>query len=90
MIGQPKISTSIPYPPRYQPIPPPDQTPQQLQADYCQRMGAPPFAPASGVCWHCHRSIYSSNDGEDGGYSKLYTMSAHITECPYCHYSFCE
>lgn len=28
------------------------------QAEYCQRTGAPDFAPSAGCCWKCHRNIY--------------------------------
>ena len=49
------------------------------------------FAPSSGICWHCGRSIYEPVTGPDGhvsGYSVEDAARTVITDCPHCHYSF--
>ena len=64
------------------------------QDNYCEKNGLPHFAPYDGVCYSCHKNIYSPRliDGTDE-YSGIPTYKAGcqlITGCPHCHYSFCE
>lgn len=53
-----------------------------LQAQYCERICAPHFAPR--VCYSCHREIYSHPRAQAEAAVTL------ITGCYYCHRSFCD
>ena len=52
---------------------------RKAQEELCRQKHLPHFAPASGVCWSCHRQIYEELDGR-----------SFITGCPYCHRSYCD
>lgn len=43
------------------------------------------FAPMNGVCYRCHRQMYS-----EGGISVERARRNLTTGCPFCHYSFVE
>lgn len=56
---------------------------QEAQRQYCRETKTPRFAPTDGICWSCHKQIYSRISLEMAS-TRL------ITGCPHCHYSFCE
>ena len=58
----------------------------KAQYDYCEKNQQPHFAPPSGRCYRCGRSIYSGQFG----YSVEQAGVQYITGCPYCNRSFCD
>ena len=69
------------------------------QEEYCDRTGAPHFAPGfrNGYrCYRCGQNIYGGprthlvTGRTSQGYSVEYARDHLITGCPFCHYSFCE
>ena len=53
------------------------------QKAYCKRKEYPLFAPDDGICYACHKQIYSE-------ISILQAGHTHITGCPICHRSYCD
>jgi len=49
----------------------------ELQKKYCEDTGKPFFAPSSGICWGCSRTIVDKDN-------EL------ITGCDKCNTSYCE
>lgn len=61
----------------------------KAQARYCKVNNYPHFAPYDGICYRCHKNIYTESDGHHG--ISVENAGTHlITGCPHCHYSFCE
>lgn len=67
------------------------------QRQYCERTGAPHFAPKSGICWNCNRIIYETSEkvgylGEKviTGISVEEASTSLVTGCPHCFRSYCE
>lgn len=64
---------------------------KMAQEEYCEEHGVPLFAPISGICHNCFRSIYwRNNQTERIGYTVEEARSIHITSCPHCNASFIE
>jgi len=57
----------------------------KAQSDFCKERWYPDFFPLDGVCYSCHRSIFT-----DGGIDVERAGSMHITGCPLCHHSYCD
>jgi len=55
----------------------------KAQSDYCSKNSLPHFAPSNGKCFKCSRQIYNVISLE-------LASSALITDCPYCHASYCS
>lgn len=51
----------------------------KAQADLCNEMNYPHFAPRDGVCWNCKGQIYTRKDGK-----------SLITGCPLCGRTYCD
>lgn len=73
----------------------------KAQAEYCERTGAPHFAPKSGICWSCKSNIYEKkektyNKGTEyeqtveSGISIEQASSKLVTGCPHCNRSYCD
>jgi len=66
------------------------------QKAYCERTGAPHFAPSDGSCWSCHRQIYAGEWVETpygkyhSGISVEKAGSSLVTGCPHCNRSYCD
>ena len=66
------------------------------QKAYCEKTGAPRFAPYDGVCYSCHQQIYAGEIVKAGhiryhsGYSVEYAASHLVTGCPYCYASYVD
>lgn len=68
------------------------------QRNYCERNALPHFAPFDGICWCCHKNIYSpvavrNPITGEYTYTGIPTYRAGcqlITGCPHCNYSFCN
>ena len=60
----------------------------EAQRGYCEKMGAPHFAPPDGECWRCGKNIYQSY--ERAGYTNETASTKLITGCPHCNISYCE
>ncbi len=59
---------------------------KEEQFSLCEKAQLPQFAPANGVCYTCHRNIYSS----PCGYSVEEAATKYITRCPCCSGSFVD
>ena len=55
---------------------------KEVQKLHCKEKNLPHFAPHDGKCFCCKRQIYDKLNLED--------CKEHITDCPYCHTSFCD
>ena len=55
----------------------------RAQRDYCDTHKVPHFAPKDGVCWCCHKQIYTEITFEKAS-SEL------ITGCPICARTYCD
>ena len=73
----------------------------KAQAEYCERTGAPHFAPKSGFCWKCRSNIYEKKDQVYGkgtqfeqtfesGISVEQASNKLVTGCPHCNRSYCD
>lgn len=74
----------------------------KAQQEYCDRTGAPHFAPKSGICWNCHQNIYEAVEHTVRDYqtSDITTYitgidvekagSELVTGCPHCCRSYCD
>lgn len=75
----------------------------KAQKEYCDKTGAPHFAPKSGVCWKCHQNIYKVVEHErknwqTGEVVGTYTTGIDVekagnelvTGCPHCNRSYCD
>jgi ribosomal protein S27AE len=64
----------------------------EAQREFCERTGAPHFAPHKGVCWKCGRNIY--NEVDKGTYKTGISVEAAasrlVTGCPHCNRSYCD
>ena len=63
------------------------------QEEYCEKHGAPHFAPHSGLCFRCHLQIYGilvADGKETYGISVEKAGNQLITGCPFCHISFVD
>ena len=56
------------------------------QKDYSDRHDVPHFAPREGICFYCHRNIYTGPQA----YTPEYAAMHLITSCPYCNHTFCD
>lgn len=50
----------------------------ELQKKYCEDKGLPFFAPSSGICWGCNKTVRDSNTEHITGHSDG------------CHRTFCD
>ena len=57
----------------------------EAQSKLCENRELPCFSPENGICWNCHKNIYSKN-----GFTVKEASNTLITYCPFCHYSFLE
>ena len=60
------------------------------QKTLCREKGHPHFAPLSGVCYACGKSVYQNYELESGSVSNGLDGKALVTGCPHCHRSFCD
>jgi hypothetical protein len=63
------------------------------QKGLCKEKGYPHFAPLSGTCWKCGRSIYQNYkivDRSDERLSNGYDGKKFVTGCPHCNKSYCD
>ena len=74
---------------------------RKAQAKYCERTGAPHFAPKSGICRSCNSNIYEKketvrNKGTENermfesGITVERASDGLITGCPHCNRSYCD
>lgn len=76
----------------------------QAQKEYCDKKGAPHFAPSNGICWKCRKNIYESMENtrvlfwKEGKPEEKYITgittekagSELVTGCPHCNRSYCD
>lgn len=63
------------------------------QIDYALQNDVPFFSPSHGICFRCHKDIFSAVKHDDGSITGITVQQAatrHITCCPHCHYSFVD
>lgn len=64
----------------------------KAQKELADKNNHPHFAPKSGYCYNCGKSIYIAI--EKGSYKSGITLERAKTElvtgCPHCHRSFCD
>lgn len=63
------------------------------QIDYALQNDVPFFSPSHGICFRCHKDIFSAvkhDDGSTTGITVQQAATRHITCCPHCHYSFVD
>lgn len=56
------------------------------QKEYCKRHSLPHFAPLDGICYKCHRQIYSG----PAAISAEQAATSLVTGCPYCRRSYVD
>ena len=64
-----------------------------LQKKYCDKSGAPHFAPSSGRCFNCNRNIYDDyviNGRDSKGITLESAEKELVTGCPHCNRSYCD
>lgn len=78
----------------------------KAQKEYCEREGAPHFAPHSGNCWNCNLNIYEPRHwkyemgrkipvGKEEstvttGVTVKEATESLVTGCPHCNRSYCD
>ena len=63
------------------------------QIDYALQNDVPFFSPSRGICFRCHKDIFSAVKHDDGSITGITVQQAatrHITCCPHCHCSFVD
>ena len=63
------------------------------QIDYALQNDVPFFSPSHGICFRCHKDIFSAvkhDDGSTTGITVQQAATRHITCCPHCHCSFVD
>lgn len=67
----------------------------KAQRNYCEKTGAPHFAPRNGVCWSCNKNIYEEhpwkyNPEITSGIDVERAATELVTGCPHCNRSYCD
>jgi hypothetical protein len=75
----------------------------EAQEDYCKENKLPHFAPSNGVCWKCHKNIYSPIEHERKNWQTGEVVGSYttgidvekagrelVTGCPHCSRSYCD
>ena len=78
----------------------------KAQSEYCEREGAPHFAPRDGNCWNCRSNIYEPRHWKfemgrgiraskeaatlTTGIPLDKAASRLVTGCPHCNRSYCD
>ena len=55
----------------------------EAQKQLCQENKLPMFAPDDGICWSCHKQIFTEKHS-------WRAHNEHITGCPECSRSYCD